>query len=189
MSGLSRFGISSSSLSSGLQAVKSNVGSANQYLASGQALKDSAQFINSAIVLLKQLFNLAKDITTKYNSSDNRNKIIEFIKSFFVKIGQLINSLKSSIKTSTNMSFDEQALADKFLDSIFSLFVLIAVLFGAGGVFNKGGKKRSKTIKYNKSKNTKKRVGINYFGKHIDQNQNYQLVVLIVFSLMHQPEL
>lgn len=155
MSGLLKLG--SNSLASGFQAVKSNVGSANQYIASGQALKDSAQFINSSVSLLKQIFDLAKDIANKYNTSDNRNKLLEFIKSFFVQIGQLINSLKNTIKKSTNMTFDEQALAEKFLDTIFSLFVLIAVLFGAGGVFNKGGNKNiSKSIKHNKSKKHKK---------------------------------
>ena len=155
MNGLSKFGINSNSLATGLQSVKTNVSSGSQYLASGQALKDSAQFINSAISLLKQLFNLATDINTK----DNRKKVIEFIKSFFIKIGEVIVSLRNSIKGSTNMTSNEQSLADKFLDSIFSLLVLIAVIFGAGGVLNKGGNLNiSKSKKYKTRKHKKTRV-------------------------------
>jgi hypothetical protein len=146
------------SLSSSLVSVSSNVKNASNYVTSGLMIKDSAAFISSAINILKQLYSLSTEINSKFNTKDNRNILIKFIQSFFIQIGQLIISLKNTISSSSNMTPIEQNIAEKFIDGIFNLIVLLAVIFGAGGILNKGGfNKNQKHKKYqNKTKKHKK---------------------------------
>jgi hypothetical protein len=131
------------------------ISSAKQYVASGNLMYDSAETVKSAMNSLTALFSLASTINNKFNTKDNRNKLLEFIKSFFIQIGNDLSTFKNRIRGNSDMSADQQTLAEKFIDGIFNLLVLIAIVFGAGGILKKGGK--SKTIKHKSRKHKKTR--------------------------------